>query len=60
MARKKQQTPMRLAINELYAIQSGSGLASPEEILATAKKYEVEVWTLEYSYLDEVDANADA
>ena len=60
MARKQQQTPMRKAINELYEIQSGSGLATPEQLLATAEKYEVEVWALEGAYLDEVDANADA
>lgn len=59
MASKKQQTPIRKALDELYEIQSGSGLATPEQLLATAEKFEIEVWALEGFYLDEVAATAD-
>jgi len=49
---RKQPTPMRKALDELYEIQSGSGLATPKQLLETAEKYEVEVWKLEGLYLD--------
>lgn len=57
--KKQKQTPMQKAIAELFEIQNGSGMATPEQLLATAEKYEVEVWSLEGLYLDAVDASAD-
>jgi hypothetical protein len=33
--------------------------ATPEQMLAVAEKFDVEVWTLEGLYLDAVDALAD-
>ncbi len=46
---------MRRAINELIEVQRGSGLATPQQLMAAALKYDLEVWKLESQYLDEYE-----
>ncbi len=60
MKQTSDQRLIRLAIDELYEIESGSGLATPEQLLSVSIKYGIEVWKLEGLYLDEVEANANA
>jgi hypothetical protein len=61
MARRNtpKQTPMQQAIRELHENASGTGLATAEQLKATADKYDVPVWELEGLYLDECDRLAD-
>ena len=57
MARRKnkQISPMRQAINELIEVQRGSGLATPQQLMDCAMKYDLEVWKLESQYLYEYE-----
>ena len=59
MARRKnkQISPMRQAINELHEVQRGSGLATAQQLMDAALKYDLEVWKLESQYLDEYERN---
>jgi hypothetical protein len=57
---KQRQTVMQQAIAKLFAIESGSGLATPEQMLAVAAEFDVEVMPLESFYLDAVDALAES
>ena len=49
----KRQSPLRQAIDELYRLEAGSGLATPKQLLETAEKYDLAVWALEGSCLEE-------
>lgn len=48
--------PMRAAVNALHEVAHlGTGLATPEQILAIATKFDVEPSALEGFYLDDCD-----
>jgi hypothetical protein len=60
MARKQKQTTMQLAVVKLIeGEQKGTGSATPEQIMAVAVEFELEVWAVEGVYLDECDKMAD-
>jgi len=47
---------MRDAVNALHEVANlGTGLATPEQILSVATKFDVEPWQLEGFYLDDCD-----
>lgn len=53
--KKKTLSPMRQALDSLIEVQSGSGLATAQQLMDAALKYDVEVWQLESQYLDEYE-----
>lgn len=57
MARRKnkQISPLRQAINELIEVEPGRGLATLQQLMDCAMKYDLEVWKLENQYLDEYE-----
>lgn len=58
--KKLQQTPMSQAIERLFEIEAGSGLATPEQLLEVANEFELEVHSVEGIYLVAVDRLSDA
>jgi hypothetical protein len=50
---KRKAAPMQQAVAHLFEI--GTTVATPQQILETANKFDVEVWRLEGFYLDAVE-----
>ena len=58
--RKKNQTPMRRAINDLYDLGYCGVWAPAGVLLAVATKYDVSVHELEGRHIDEVESAREA
>jgi hypothetical protein len=53
------KTPMQQALADLYELESGTGLATAEQLLQVAQKHDLPVWQVEGVYLEDADRRAE-